>query len=197
MLEWREKLSNVVSGRSPAGAIYNALVACLGMKLRTVVEVGVYEGANARRLREYLKPEKLYLVDPWAVTKATGKYNVKYLGDGLWDALYQRICAEFSGPDCEILRLKSAQAALHFKDNSLDFVYLDGDHRLEFIREDIRLWYPKVRPGGVLGGHDFSAPRRFPNQNRVRDAVIERFGMDNVWVGKHRVWLHVKEGGNV
>ena len=35
-----------------------------------------------------------------------------------------------------------------------DFVFIDGDHRYESVRRDIQAWLPKVRPGGIMGGHD-------------------------------------------
>lgn len=37
----------------------------------------------------------------------------------------------------------------------LDFVYIDGNHDYEFVKQDIALYYPKVRNGGVIGGHNF------------------------------------------
>lgn len=39
-------------------------------------------------------------------------------------------------------------------DGSLDFVYIDGNHSEEYVRQDIRLWWPKVKIGGMLAGHD-------------------------------------------
>ena len=39
--------------------------------------------------------------------------------------------------------------------DGLDFVYIDGNHAEPFVREDITNYYTKVRPGGILGGHDF------------------------------------------
>jgi hypothetical protein len=42
-----------------------------------------------------------------------------------------------------------------FAAESLDFVYLDANHNLENITRDIRLWWPKVKPGAIFGGHDY------------------------------------------
>ena len=42
-----------------------------------------------------------------------------------------------------------------FEDNFFDFVYIDANHEFPFIFEDINNWYPKVKGGGLLGGHDF------------------------------------------
>jgi predicted O-methyltransferase YrrM len=58
----------------------------------------------------------------------------------------------------------------HFEDGSLDFVFIDADHTYEGASQDIRLWRPKVRPGGWCGGHDYC--QRFPG---VIQAVKEAF----------------------
>ena len=53
-----------------------------------------------------------------------------------------------------ILKMRSEEAVKHFKDQSLDLVFIDGDHRYEAIKQDIEMWYPKVKNGGVFSGHD-------------------------------------------
>jgi predicted O-methyltransferase YrrM len=50
----------------------------------------------------------------------------------------------------------SVAAARTYADQSLDFVFLDAAHEEEPVRQDVRAWLPKVRPGGVLAGHDWS-----------------------------------------
>jgi len=44
---------------------------------------------------------------------------------------------------------------LLFNDQSVDFCFLDGDHTYEAVSEDVRNWFPKIRPGGILAGHDY------------------------------------------
>lgn len=56
------------------------------------------------------------------------------------------------------IRLTSTQASLLYDDNSLDFVFIDADHTPEGIRGDLRCWYPKVKSGGVIAGHDYDYP---------------------------------------
>lgn len=41
-----------------------------------------------------------------------------------------------------------------FKDNSLDMIFIDGDHRYNSVMEDIEICWPKVKKGGILCGHD-------------------------------------------
>lgn len=42
-----------------------------------------------------------------------------------------------------------------YEDDSLDFVFVDGDHRYESVKADIEAWLPKMKVGGILAGHDY------------------------------------------
>ena len=53
------------------------------------------------------------------------------------------------------MKMISWEAAKYYKDQSLDFVFVDGDHSYEGVCRDIQAWLPKVKPGGVLAGHDY------------------------------------------
>lgn len=64
----------------------------------------------------------------------------------------------------------SWDAAAKFADGSVDVVFVDADHAYESVAKDIAAWWPKVKPGGIMAGHDFS--EEFPG---VVGAVIEAF----------------------
>jgi predicted O-methyltransferase YrrM len=53
------------------------------------------------------------------------------------------------------VRLTSVEAAATYEDSSLDFVFIDADHSYESVREDIIAWWPKVKAGGIISGHDY------------------------------------------
>ena len=80
---------------------------------------------------------------------------------------------------------KSSEVAPNIKE-PLDFVYIDGNHRYEYVKEDIELYFPKVKIGGVIGGHDFKK-----DEPGVIRAVFEKFGssINN----KNWDWWYVKE----
>lgn len=61
------------------------------------------------------------------------------------------------------------------------FVFLDDDHTLDHVRREVRAWWPLIREGGVLAGHDYD------RKDSVRRAVIERFG-SRVEECKPRSW---------
>lgn len=59
------------------------------------------------------------------------------------------------GDRSRLWREDSISAASKIPDGSLDFVYLDARHDYRSVQEDIQAWAPKVRPGGILAGHDY------------------------------------------
>ena len=89
------------------------------------------------------------------------------------------------------VKLSSVEAAKLYADNSLFFVFIDGSHLYESVREDILAWLPKVKPGGFIGGHDIDQTEEF---NGVRRAVDELIGKKNVIIYNRgwASWLHRK-----
>lgn len=53
--------------------------------------------------------------------------------------------------------MKSEEAVKHFTDNSLDFIFIDGDHNTEAVIRDINWWFPKLKLGKYISGHDYLA----------------------------------------
>jgi SAM-dependent methyltransferase len=54
--------------------------------------------------------------------------------------------------------IDSIAAAHSYADGSLDFVFLDNDHSAPHVLKELKAWWPKVKPGGVLAGHDINWP---------------------------------------
>lgn len=52
----------------------------------------------------------------------------------------------------------SQEAVLKFDNESLDFIFIDADHSYDSVLEDLNLWYPKLKKGGLLSGHDYHMP---------------------------------------
>jgi hypothetical protein len=57
-----------------------------------------------------------------------------------------------------VLQMTSDEAAKQFKDGQLDFLHIDGDHCYEQVKLDLVNWWPKIKSGGILSGHDFICP---------------------------------------
>lgn len=69
--------------------------------------------------------------------------------------MYERAVENLKDTNCEVRKGTSSEVAKTIEDGSLDWVYIDANHKYEAIKEDIELWFPKVRKGGVVSGHDY------------------------------------------
>lgn len=78
---------------------------------------------------------------------------------------------DFASDRRRVIAKKSVDAAKEVEDGSLDFVFIDADHSYEGCKADIEAWLPKLRPGGLLCGHDYERPK-YPREG-VKQAVDE------------------------
>ena len=125
-------------------------------------EIGVKGANNAINILKNLNMECLYLVD------AFKKYN----GYKYWDKNYEPIAKKRLkkyGDETDLMVDFSQDAVKQFQDGFFDFVYIDANHKYKYVKQDIELWYPKVKNDGILGGHDF----KHGQYNDVYRAVME------------------------
>lgn len=153
---WRE-----IPGWFDFEALYDRAVAELA-EGGALVEVGAWFGRStaylARRLKDSGKAAHLYVVDTWRGSPEIPLH--RQLLEPLGGSAYETFLANMQHADVADvltpLRLPSHEAALAFAPESLDFVFLDGCHLYEEVRRDLESWYPKLRAGGVLAGHDYT-----------------------------------------
>jgi predicted O-methyltransferase YrrM len=114
------------------------------------IEIGASYGENALDMLKNLSIKKLFLIDSYKPYKEENKFNSDHK-DG-FDIIKKRMI-EFNDK-VRIIHDFSDKASWLIPSN-LDFVYIDGNHDYEFVKRDIELYYPKLKKGGVIGGHDF------------------------------------------
>lgn len=117
-------------------------------------EVGSERGQFARHILKTWRGQRIYLIDPWA-NLITDEYPQKH--DTMdFEGWYQE-CEALSrnDPRAVLMRSKSVEAASTLAPLSLDFVYIDAAHDYRNVLQDVDAWYPKLKTGGILGGHDF------------------------------------------
>ena len=119
----------------------------------TGVEIGVRGGEFSEMIMQNNPGIWLYGIDPYEphagyrdITRRS-TFN-KYLEDA-----HARL--DIYSPHFSFFQEYSADALKHFADNSLDFVYIDGDHSFLEVAFDIEKWSRKVRPGGIISGDDY------------------------------------------
>jgi len=119
------------------------------------VEVGTFKGEFSKEIVENW-PGTLYMVDVWRPL-ANEEYLDSSNHNNFENGVYGEAIKNIRGHEdrAVMVRASSEIAANMFEDNSLDFVYIDANHAYEYVVQDIKLWYPKVKAGGYLCGHDY------------------------------------------
>lgn len=135
------------------------------------VEVGTDQGLFAEVLCQDNPNLELHCVDPW-ITDAYEPEASGVVGDqNYFNDRYNETVERLKPYNCNLIRKTSMEALEDFEDNSLDFVYIDANHDfLNFIK-DLHYWMKKVRPGGIISGHDF-AYFSYKKFNHVKRALI-------------------------
>lgn len=140
-----------------------ALKKIVGTELIKGIEVGVMQGANAMELYKNFRFARLYLVDGWQK-----RYTDNYI-DNL-----SKTAALFDGYIKNVIIIKALSPNISdlFVDNTLNYIYLDGNHSPDHVYEEMVAFMPKLKKGGMLAGHDWNdaAPER------VKKGVIRYCG---------------------
>lgn len=128
------------------------------------IELGVAAGEFSAMLLESGRFERLYGVDAYADHHDLREYKTALRRLGL-------------GGRYALLVMRFNEALDLFDDSSLDFVYIDGyAHTGQEGGETIYQWASKVKPGGVISGHDYDPA--FPLTIKAVDRFVETSGFD-------------------
>ncbi len=127
-----------------------------------------------------------------------GNFTEKFSNEGLkmyaidnWhkrSRLYERVKLRFhNNKNVQIIKKTSMDAVLDFPPRSLDFVYIDADHRFPFIAQDLYYWYWRVKRGGIIAGHDYLDTRPDSKNRSIQiesivDAFVKAHFIENYWI---------------
>lgn len=162
----------------------------------TGVEIGVFRGGFTERL--CMAGLKMYAIDPWLPFKGAGRSQQVLANQ---EAQYEDTVKRLKRYDCEIIRKTSMEAVVDFADQSIDFVYIDGNHQFRYIAEDIFEWTKKVRRGGIVSGHDYfnthaGASNLICHVKAIVDAYVDIYNLDFYVFGnpaKPTNWMFVRK----
>ena len=142
-------------------------------------EVGVYFGEHARSMNKELNIKNLYLIDPYI------EYGDEKTQEHLNKAKETAHRTNRKGNEVWIENI-SYETTLNLL--PLDFLYIDANHEYDAVKRDLQIYYPFVKKGGIIAGHDIQ-------YKGVSDAVIE-FCLDNnmdLHIGDRRDFWFIKK----
>lgn len=151
--EWVQKQIEYTATSSPSGEGLIEPINSLKGEL-VGVEVGVCLAHTTEAFAKGIKNlKKLYAVDnyPTFVDWDGSDWN-KDRQDLMKKAAQEKMLAHKD--KVEFLHVSSEEFVKTIEDESLDFVFIDGDHSFEAALKDFQNYYPKVKKGGIFGGHD-------------------------------------------
>jgi predicted O-methyltransferase YrrM len=111
-----------------------------------VAEIGVNKGAYSKEIIFRTAPKKLHLIDAWD----TDRFH-----DGIQKLVENTFKDEIESGVVEINRGYSTKVGSQFPDGYFDWIYLDTDHSYKLTKNELVLYADKMKPGGVIAGHDF------------------------------------------
>lgn len=124
------------------------------------VEVGTYLGKSLSFLvvecYNRKKQVTIYAVDTWEGSPEHGEF-VQQVGGSIYP-IFQKNMERFHLQNLfQPLQMTSEAASKCFQDQSIDFIFIDAAHDYDNVSADLRNWYPKLKVGGIIAGHDFTA----------------------------------------
>lgn len=145
--------------------------------INTMAEIGSYQGESTTIFATYLTNTKIYSIEPFIPNYDLNDIAALQNMENVQFNYNQRI-SKFN--NITHIKMTSNDAYYTFSDNSLDFVYIDGDHRYNGVINDLR-WVSKIKKGGYVGGHDYGREeinRAISETIKTVDLVFE----DSSWI---------------
>lgn len=139
------------------------------------VEVGVESGEYSEILCKANPDLILYCVDSWKAYRGYRDHVDQKKIEGFYEVALEKL----KPYNCRLIRKFSMDAVKDFADHSIDFVYIDGNHNFQSCTADIAEWSKKVRPDGIISGHDYV--------NYARQNYVHVMQVTHGWTNAYRI----------
>lgn len=143
-------------------------------------ELGVKDGQTLYYLLERCPALFMVGVDLWAPQPERGDYGYADWPHETHERQARIRADDFPGR-VYLIKGATVEAAREIEDGSLDFVFIDADHSTDAVAADATAWRPKIRPGGMLCGHDVG----WPSVQAALQQVCPGYrlaGHDGIWI---------------
>lgn len=148
-----------------------------------VAEVGVLRGDFSEKILDLATPKKLHLIDCWEEQSKAAYNDGSNAPQPEQDKRYKQVCDRFKGiKEVEINRGYSTVVGPSFPDEYFDWIYLDANHAYKPVKEDLETFYPKIKKGGYISGHDYDPKWGVPQA--VDEFVEEHEDIEFVYIIK-------------
>ena len=127
----------------------------------TFVEVGAWFGKStnylANKIKESDKNIELTIVDTFKGTETAelDKTIVNAFNGDIFCDFIENTTISNNYDSFDIIKDTSKNAANTFQNNSIDFVMLDTEVEYDRVIDNIKIWYNKIKPGGIISGDDY------------------------------------------
>jgi hypothetical protein len=126
-------------------------------KASVCAEIGVFNGNFSQCIIDVINPRRLFLVDIFSGQMVSGDKNGENVQQiNLYQSYFDLYRKYLNNPSVSLYRGPSGHFLSLLPDGYLDFIYIDGDHSYKGVKIDIELARKKVKPGGVICGHDYT-----------------------------------------
>lgn len=149
-----------------------------------MIEIGCLRGVSTLIFRSSGKFREINCIDPWI-----GSYDNNDVNSHIDFYEVEKTFDENTSKYSDIIKIKSTslEASIEW-DKIVDFVYIDACHTYEAVKQDIDIWLPHIKPGGLIAGHDYGHHTNWTEFPGIKKAVDEMFGKpdmvlpDTSWV---------------
>lgn len=148
------------------------------LNFRVGAEVGLFRGRNARAMFREIPNLKLYGIDAYF----DQPYSTRHKTVPRYERNRKMASERLKNRNIVIIEKFSEEAVQNIPYDSLDFVYIDGDHSYDYVMTDIILWARRVRSGGIISGHDYISPGGFRHKFdiNVKEAVDDYIAVHKI-----------------
>lgn len=152
---------------------------------KVIIEIGCYKGRSTRAMADNTDGI-IYAIDAW---KSPYYNNDGSVQEGIDYNVFPEFCKNLSPYIAEnkVRPIMCYSKEVYWLSKGIaDFVFIDGDHRYEFVSNDIQLAKNWIKSNGIIAGHDYF----WPSWPGVKKAVDENFPI-NVNFVEQIWWVNV------
>ena len=149
-----------------------------------MIEIGSYMGESTMLFASTKLFDKIYSIEPHS-----GFEEFNQVTNFTWEDVKKeyKLNTRFFN-NIEHIKNFSYNVVDMFDDDSIDFIYIDGRHDYESVKLDLELYLPKLKNGGIIGGHDYNK-NNWPEVCRAVNEVIgepHKIFKDSSWIYKSK-----------